>query len=369
MAKTLGIINLHSDVRIKGLADKRPVASVSFLGRYGIIDFALSNLSNSQIDKVAVLIQDKPRSLLKHMGYGNAWNFNSKSGGVSLLMDEQYMGNPSYNHDVNNLIENIAFIEKNEADYVVITPAHVVTTMNYADIVAEHEASGSPISIVYKAIDNADVDYVGCNYIKLNGNKVAEIKENKGNKKERNISLATYVINKDELLKLLKQASEISAFFNLKETLAYVADEKDINAIEYRGFAMDIRSLASYFQHSLSMCDIEVFTQVFKSNWPIYTNTNDTPPTKYKEDANVKSSIVANGAIIDGQVEHSIISRNVVIGKGAVVKNSILLNGASVAANAVLENVILDKDAQVKMHTEIAGTPEAPLYVKEGDII
>ena len=106
MAKVVGLVNLHSDVSYKGLTERRPVASVSFLGRYGIIDFVLSNMSNSNVDTVGVLIKEKPRSLFKHLGTGNSWNFNSKSGGVSLLYNEKYANNPKYNHDINNLVEN-----------------------------------------------------------------------------------------------------------------------------------------------------------------------------------------------------------------------------------------------------------------------
>ena len=130
MVKAIGIVNLHSDVDFVGLTERRPVASVSFLGRYALIDFVLSNMSNSTIDAVGVLIQKKPRSLFKHLGNGDSWNFNSKAGGVSLLYNEKYANNPNYNHDINNLIENIAFLEANKADYVVIAPAHIITAMD-----------------------------------------------------------------------------------------------------------------------------------------------------------------------------------------------------------------------------------------------
>ena len=107
MAKVIGLVNLHSDIEFTGLTERRPVASVSFLGRYGIIDFVLSNMSNSKIDAIGVMIQKKPRSLFKHLGNGNSWNFNQKAGGVSLLYNEKYANDPKYNHDINNLIENI----------------------------------------------------------------------------------------------------------------------------------------------------------------------------------------------------------------------------------------------------------------------
>jgi len=368
MAKVVGIVNLHSDVTYKGLTEKRPVASVSFLGRYGIIDFVLSNMSNSNLDTVGVLIKEKPRSLFKHLGNGNSWNFNSKSGGVSLLYNEKYANNPMYNHDINNLVENMEFIQKSKADYVVIAPAHIITTMNYADVVEAHVKSGAEITMVYQKIANANEAFVGSDYLKLKGKQVVEIKKNKGNRKERNISLETYVINTKVLLKLVDYAKKISSFFDLKDTLAYLCDEREIKAYEYRGFARCIDSYDAYYKVSMEFLDMDVNTQVFKSGWPIFTNTNDTPPTKYLKNAKVKKSFVANGAIVDGEVEGCILSRNVVIGKNAVVKNCIILNGSKVSPNAHLENVIIDKDARIEKKKELIGEGE-PLYVKEGDVV
>ena len=368
MAKVVGLVNLHSDVSYKGLTERRPVASVSFLGRYGIIDFVLSNMSNSNVDTVGVLIKEKPRSLFKHLGNGNSWNFNSKSGGVSLLYNEKYANNTMYNHDINNLVENIAFIEKAKAEYVVIAPAHIITTMNYAEVVDAHARSGAEITMVYQRINNAHETFVGSDYLRLKGKQVTEIKQNKGNRKERNISLETYVINTKVLLQLIGYAKKISSFFDLKDTLAYLCDERKIMAYEYKGFARCIDSYDAYYKVCMEFLDMDVSTQVFKSTWTIFTNTNDTPPTKYLKNAQVKKSFVANGAIIDGEVEGSILSRNVTIGKNAIVKNCVILNGSKVSPGAHLENVIIDKDARIEKKTELIGDSE-PLYVKEGDVV
>ena len=369
MAKTVGIVNLHSDITFKGLTEKRPVASVSYLGRYGIIDFVLSNMSNSNINTVGVLIQNNPRSLFKHLGTGNEWNFNQKKGGISLLYNEKYANNPKYNHDINNLVENIAFIKEANPDYVVVAPAHIITTMNYNEVIDHHIASGSEVTIVYQNIENADEAYIGSDYLKLEGNQVNEIKVNKGNKKQRAISLETYVFNTSVLMDIIEYATHLSSFFGLRDTLAYLADERTINAYEYKGYARCLDSMEHYLEYSLEMLDLNVSTQVFKSNWPIYTRTNDTPPTKYRKHARITKSMVANGAIIDGKVENSIIARDVVIGTGAVVKNSIIFSGSTIADGVVLENVIIDKNVTVEKVTELTGTKTAPLYVKEGDKI
>lgn len=368
MAKVVGLVNLHSDVSYKGLTERRPVASVSFLGRYGIIDFVLSNMSNSNVDTVGVLIKEKPRSLFKHLGNGNSWNFNSKSGGVSLLYNEKYANNMKYNHDINNITENIAFLDKAKSDYVVIAPAHIITTMNYDEVVEAHMRSGAEITMVYQRITNADETFVGSDYLRMKGKLVEEIKQNKGNRKERNISLETYVINTKVLLNIIEYAKKISSFFDLKDTLAYLCDERKIMAYEYKGFARCIDSYESYYKTSLEFLDMDVSTQVFKSTWPIFTNSNDTPPTKYLKNAQVKKSFVANGVIVDGEVEGSILARNVVIGKNASVKNCIILNGSYVCPGAHLENVIIDKDARIEKKKDLISVGE-PLYVKEGDAV
>ena len=259
MVKAIGIVNLHSDVDFVGLTERRPVASVSFLGRYALIDFVLSNMSNSTIDAVGVLIQKKPRSLFKHLGNGDSWNFNSKAGGVSLLYNEKYANNPNYNHDINNLIENIAFLEANKADYVVIAPAHIITTMDYEDVIENHEKTGAEITIVYKKVHDANEAYIGCDCLTIKDKVVTAVERNKGSRKDRSISLETYVINTKTLLKVMKQAQKISSFFSLKDVLGYLCDEKQINAYEYKGYARCIDSLEHYYKYSLEFLDLTSF--------------------------------------------------------------------------------------------------------------
>lgn len=369
MKKTIGIINLHSNVEFMDLTRRRPVASVSFLGRYGIIDFALSNMSNSGIDAVGVLIQEKPRSLFKHLGDGHSWNFNSKAGGVSFLYNENYANNARYNHDINNLIENIAFLENNISDHIVIAPAHIITTLDYSKVVEEHKKQRAEITVVYKKINDANISYVGGQSVTIKKGQVKSIDVNKGAKKDANICLETYVFNTKTLLQIMQQAKQISSFFTLKDVLSYVCDERKVSAYEYKGYARCMDSIKSYYKHSLELLNVDVYSQVFTTKWPIYTITNDTPPTKYLKHSSVKKSFVANGAIIDGTIENSIIGREVVVGKDASIKNSIIFNGSKIAEGAVLENVIIDKSATIEKQVELTGFMDNPLYIQEGDII
>ncbi|MDD8048883.1 MAG: glucose-1-phosphate adenylyltransferase subunit GlgD [Thomasclavelia sp.] len=369
MAKVIGLIDLHSTVSYTGLTSRRPVASVPFLGRYGMIDFVLSNMSNSGIERVGVLIQQKPRSLFKHLGNGNSWNFNSKTGGVSLLYNEKYANNPQYNHDINNMIENIAFLTAEDFDYVVIAPEYIVTTMDYSDLVEAHEKSGAEITVAYKKIKNADESFVGDQTVTVEKGLITKMEPNKGIRKNAAVCLETYCINKKTLLNIINKAAKVSSFFSLRDSMQYLCDEMKINAYEYRGYARCIDSLEKYFKHSLEFLDVDVSSAVFKSNWPIYTNTNDTPPTKYLSNSNVHKSFVANGAVIDGTVDNCIIGREVEIGKGAKLKNCIIFSGSKIAAGSNLENVIMDKRAVVEKKKNLKGNDTTPLYINEEDVV
>ncbi|MFV0396375.1 MAG: sugar phosphate nucleotidyltransferase, partial [Coprobacillaceae bacterium] len=260
MKKVIGLVNLHSDIQFQNLTENRPVASVNFLGRYGLIDFALSNLSNSGIDAVGVLIKEKPRSLFKHIGDGHSWNFNSKTGGVSLLYDEKYSRDVKYNHDVHNLIENIAFLEKTNSDIVVIAPAHIITTLDYSEIIEIHRRNNADITMVYQHIINADTSYLGNQVLQIKDDIVEAIDTNKGVKNECDISLETYIINTRILLKLLIQAKRTSAFFSIKDTLAHVLDERKVYAYHHTSYARSFESLKSYYKNSLELLNENMYS-------------------------------------------------------------------------------------------------------------
>ena len=368
MAKVIGLVNLHTNVSLGALTERRPAASVSFLGRYALVDFVLSNMSNSTIDKVGVLVQNKPRSIIKHLGGGTSWNLNQKRGGLSVLYNEP-AANTAYNTDLNNLAENIAFLKEAKGDYAVIAPAHIINTINYEAVVEAHVASGADITVVYSSVENADTAWLGADCLALDHGVVKAVEANKGGQAARNVSLETYVVSTATLKAMVKEAKTISALYTLKDYVEAATQTKKVVGYEYQGYVACIDSLESYYKCSLELLDYVNNTMVFKSNWPIFTNSNDTPPTKYLKNSSVKKAFVANGALIDGTVKNSVIGREVVIGTGATVENSIILSGAKIAPGAVIKNAIIDKYAEVVNKLELEGTPEKPLYVKEGDTI
>lgn len=365
MNKVMGLVNLHHDIDLKGLTTNRSVAAVSFLGRYSIVDFVLSNFSNSYIDEVGILIKEKPKSLFKHIGNSNCWNFNIKSGGISLLYNEKETG--KYNHALNNIKENIEYIKESTATDIVIAPDYMINTIDYNDVVQHHRFSNSDVTMVYSMIDNADVNFIGNKFLLLNDDRVIGIKENRGDHQLRKISLNTYVIKKEVLLNMLEHTS--SAFFDIEDILIDLCKSINIVGYCYQGYVRCIDSLEKYYHSSLELLDFDVYNELFKENWTIYTKTNDTPPSKYKDNALVSKVFVANGAVVDGVVDNSILGRNVVIESGAMVKDCILFSGSVVGKGNIVEKVIMDKDSRVMCSDSLVGDFDSLLYVKKGDLV
>lgn len=368
MAKVVGLVNLHGNVSLGSLTEKRPAASVSFLGRYALVDFVLSNMSNSGIDKVGVLVQDKPRSIIKHLGGGTSWNLNQKRGGLSVLYNED-AANTAYNTDINNLVENIAFLKDAKPDYVVVAPAHIINVINFNDVVEAHVASGADVTVVYSPVTNADKAWLGAECVALDHGVVKSVDFNLGTEAARNVSLDTYVMSGAVLEQVIAEASATSTLYSFADYLRYATTSRKVAGYEYNGYVACIDTLAAYFNASLELIDVANNSMVFKSNWPIFTNTNDTPPAKYLKNSSVKSAFVANGAIIDGTVTNAIIGRDVKIGTGATIKNSVILSGTTIAPGAVVENAVIDKNVTVEKVTTLVGAATAPLYIKEGDNI
>lgn len=371
MKRIMGLCNLHGSASLNELTHSRPIASTSFLGRYAFIDFTLSNFSNSGIDEVGILIKNHPRSILKHLGSTNVWNTNTKLGYEAIMYNEPHAHSPSYNHDINNIIANDWIFYNAKPDIFVIAPAHIVYPIDFRDVIKAHEQSGAKLTIVYALINSGKTEFVGGDELKLD--EVGRIKEltlNKGANDDIFVSLETYVISLPELVALISLARKTSAFFTLRDIIAsQIAAGVSINGYRHLGYVRHFASLKHYRNHSLELLNYDLRKQLFLEDWPIFTITHDTPPAKYGPHAQVKNSFVANGSRINGKVINSIISRNVVIEEGAIVKNSIVFTDTRIGKNVRVSDAIIDKYARIREVKDIAGTEVDPLYVKQGDRI
>lgn len=371
MCNALGIVNFSgSHIHVEGLQDYRPIGAFSFLGRYRVIDFPISNMSNSGIEYIQIYANKQPRSLVEHVGTGRHYNINSKRGDLHMLFSETNIANPIYDTDIAAYVNNKQYIKRAHQDYVIIAPSYMVYSMDYDELLQSHVDSGADVTLVYHSVDNAKENFLNCDTLNLNKQKgVLSIERNRGTAKSKNIFMDTYVMKKDLFLELIEKAQKISSMYTLPQIVNNQCEELDVRGVAHRGYFASITDFKSYYDANLSLIDAKNRATLFDEEWPIYTRTNDSCPTHYFEGASAKTSIVSNGCIIEGNVENSIIGRGCIIKKGAVVKNSIILPGAVIGEDVHVENQVVDKYAQIIHVKEIIGDPENPGYIKREDRI
>ena len=371
MLDALGIINFEDDTaNIEGLGEYRPAAAISCMGRYRMIDFILSDMTNSGISHIQVYPKNKPRSLIEHLGTGSHYNINNKRGKLHILYGEQNFSSPVYNHDIANFMQNMQYIEEDMDPYVVMAPSYFIYNIDFNEVMKVHLSSKADITVLYTATDEAKTSYLGCDVLQMDKNKrVTSIEKNRGKNKNRFISMEAYVLTKKLFIELVRKAAETSALYWFKDILADSCEELDIRGYNVKGYVACINSLHEYYRISMQLRDPAVAEQLFRPERPIYTITNDSCPTRYSEHAQVSGSVVANGCVVDGTVKDSILGRNVTVQEGAVVKNCIILPGAYIGKGAKLDHVVVDKSAIIHHVKELKGTDQQPVYVKRRDRI
>lgn len=371
MHKAFGILNSSGkNIWVDGMQSYRPIGAFSFLGRYRVVDFPISNMSNSGIDRIQVYVGKKPRSLVEHLGTGRHYNINSKRGKLQILFSSDSAQNSMYNTDISTYIENIEYIQAMHHPYVVIAPCYMVYSMDYSTLLQTHIDSQADITLLYHSVDNAREEFLSCTALNLNRQKgVLSLEQNRGNAKNRSIFMDTYVMKRELFVELIQKAKKLSSLYTLADIVNASCSELDIRGVAHRGFFASITDFQSYYDANLSLIDFKAAGTLFDEEWPIYTRTNDSCPTHYYDTAEVKKSVVSNGCLIEGTIENSIIGRGCVIKKGAVVKNSIVLAGVTIGEDVKVENQVVDKHSKLIRTKEIIAPSENPGYIRRGDTL
>ncbi len=371
MPRALGIVTPSgNNMKVHGMDFYRPISAFSFLGRYRIVDFPVSNMSNSDIEHIQVYVSQNPRSLAEHLGTGRTYNINSKRGRLQLLFNQDSKVNEIYNTDIRAFADNIDQIELASEPYVIISPGYMIFKEDYNELLKEHVASGADVTLLYHKVDNADKAYRNCRTIGLNRQKgVKSIGWNDGAVPEANIFMDTYVMTKELFLKLIHKAQKISSVYRLVDIINEENDELDIRGLSHKGYFNAVTDFKSYYDANIEMLDFEKAKDLFTDEWPIYTVTTDSCPVRYAKGSKVKNSVVANGCIVEGTVENSIIGRGVEIRKGASVKNCVILGHAKIGEGAKLEHQVVDKWAKIINVKKLIATADNPGYVRRGDTL
>ena len=373
MKKTIGIVNFHSSPEIPPLTDNRPLGSTSFLGRYALCDIALSNLCNSGIDTVGLLVKDHQRSILKHLGSMDAWVSNTKTGQEIVMYNEPAHLRPELNTDLNNIKENDWVLYDSSASYIVIVPAHIVTLLDLEAALQEHIRRHEKITVFGKPIPDPSKEFLCENIIEMtkDGYAVTAYPNPGNSRKPAIVSMGAYIINRTVLADMTHRFLPANPTLDLKTLIYQAAEEGEyqVHVHLYDGYARCVDSFKKYMDISFELLDEENAVQFFKRDWPIYTQSHDTPPSIYGENSIVSNSFIANGAMIEGTVVNSIIARGVKVSKGAVVRDSIVFSSSKIGEGAYIENALIDKYAIITRNKRIAGKKKEPIYIHQGAIL
>ena len=370
MTNTLGIINIEpSYVKVEGIENHRPISAASILGRYRVIDFILSNFTNSGIYNIDVQVKNRPRSTIQHIQHTN-YNINTKRGKIRILHGEKTIANEIYNTDIASLMSNLEFFEESNAPYIILAPSHFIYVQDFNKLIDYHIRSKNDITILYQNVSNADEDFLMCDCLEMNKSKrVLSMSKNRGKHKHEKISLETYVMSKKTFIDIIYAAQSISSLYSLSDIMADSIETFKVGGYCHNGYAACISTLRAYYRASMDIKRGKELHKMIDDNWPIYTVTNDTCPTLYTETAKITNSIVGNGCIIEGTVINSVIGRNVIIKKGSVIKDSIIMPDALINKNVKMQRCVVDRLAIVTHKKDLMGSEEQPLYVNRRDRI
>lgn len=367
MASMIGLINLeHENDQFKELTYHRPIASIPFAGRYRLIDFTLSNMVQSQIHEVAIFTQNKYRSLIGHLGSGADWELNKTHGGLFLFPPQAHHSTNISQGDVGHFYYNRDFFENSSAEYVLISGSQFVANLNYLPLFHYHLETGADVTLLTTQHDIIQ-ELKNCLKLELDkNNKVIAITNDKQNQET---FCGVYLLHKSLLLELVDEcvANHKSYFFwdGIRANL----EKLHIAAYHYDGYHSIIHDVAGYFRQSMKLIKPENYRQLFRNYPPVFTKVSNHPPTRYQHTAIVKDSLIATGALIEGTVENSILFRGVKVKKGAVVRNSIIMQDGEISADSQLENVILDKQVVITKNQMLKGSIKHPYIIEKKSII
>lgn len=360
-----------NDNFLKKLTAHRSMASVPFGGRYRLVDFALSNLVNAGVTTVGIIPKEKYRSLMDHVGSGLPWELDRKNGGLYLLPPYQTSGMKRYNGTVDALFGAKDYLIRCNTEYVVLCDADVLANVDITAAVKNHIDSEADISIVYhKGILSPAEEPKETMLLNLNAdNKVEGISFDPAEETHAAYSIGITILSRELLSKLVAEAYDNDCVSFNRDVIAKKLKTLKVVGYEHSEYVAIMNSTHSYYKASMDLLNNDVRRQLFNKRRPIFTKTRDDMPTRYGTKANVENCFIADGCVINGTVKNSILSRGVVIEKGAVVENCILMQETSVGADAVLNNVIADKNAVIGEGMVLKGTEKKHFFVTKNQIV
>lgn len=358
-----------SENKLNELTIHRTTASLPFGGRYRLVDFALSNLVNSGITRIGIITRNNYSSLMDHIRMGRDWDLNRKNSGIAVF--PPFVLNTSrevYKGKIEALYTILDYIKPAPEDYVVVSNCNVAANVDFEAILAEHIKNNADITMLChsgkittsrRVVVGADED---CRVRDLYYDESPE-------EGEKLIGLNVYVIGRDLLCNLVEKYYSHGFVDFEKDLLFREKDNLRVFVHNVQGYAAIVDDVKTYYSESMKLLNKDVRDELFRGDRKIYTKVKDSVPTAYGENAVVKNSLIADGCVIEGSVENSILFRNVKIKKGAVIKDSIIMEDGSVMENSVLAYAITDKGVTIKENRQISGYETYPIVIVKNKVV
>ena len=358
--RAIGIILAGgNNKRMRELSNKRAISAMPVAGSFRAIDFSLSNMSNSHIQKVAVLTQYNSRSLNQHLSSSKWWDFGRKQGGLYVYTPTITAEHSDwFRGTADALYQNLVFLKQSHEPYVIVAAGDGVYKLDYNKVLEYHIEKKADITIVCKTMDpDEDISRFGC--IKLNeDSRVVDFEEKPIRTDANTISCGIYIIRRRQLIELLEKAHEEDRVDFVNDILVRYKNVKRIYGYKLNTYWSNIASAESYYKTNMDFLKRDIRDYFFRQAPGVYTRLEDNPPAKYNPDCNVSHSIIASGCIVNGTVENSVLFRKVYIGNNCVIKNSIILNDVYIGDNTVIENCIVESRDTIRANTTYIGTPD-----------
>ena len=363
----LGIIYTgESDAQLKELTSLRSVAAVPVAGRYRMIDFSLSSMVSSGIRNVGVIMQRNYQSLMDHLGSGREWDLHGKRSGLVILPPFMTRDNVGvYTGYLDALKSNLQFLRRSKERYAVVTDTRILYTANFDEIVHAHAESGADITLLYSK--DADIRRNGSGrYLDIAENgRVRNLETDPIIPHFPNTYMEAFVIRREMLIDLVDRAVARGQHHLVRELLMDGLKDGSlrIGSYECPGKVWNIDSVQAYFDCNMDMLDSTVRKNLFYGDTAVMTKLRDEMPTRYLGEGKAVNSLVADGCVIEGTVENSILFRGVKVEKGAKIKDCIIMQDGIIMRKAELQNCILDKQTTVLDNTRLIGARNYPVVI------
>lgn len=367
--KAVGIILAGgNNNRMGGLSRKRAIPAMPIGGSFRCIDFALSNMSNSHVQTVAVLTQYNARSLNEHLSSSKWWDFGRKQGGMYLFTPTMTAENSDwFRGTADAMCQNIDFLKKRHEPYVIISSGDCVYKMDYNDLLDFHIAKKADITIACKDMP-ADADVSRFGVIRMNeDSRITEFEEKPLVAQSNTISAGVYVIRRRQLIEILEKTAEENRFDFVTDVLIRYRNIKKICGYKLKSYWSNIASVDDYYRTNMDFLKSDLRDHFFRQEPKIYSRVDDLPPAKYNAGSKVSGSLVSSGCIINSQVENSVLFKKVFVGKNCVIKNSIILNDVYIGDNTHVENCIVESHGTLKANTYYSGENKILVVSEKND--